>query len=414
MRALISIAVAMAFLCCSSGMVNASPLSFLLAPPAMKPAVSVPLLSRLPFLQQPDVSKNAPDVVLHSFGAETDGAGPYAGLIYENGVFYGTTEDGGAYNEGSVFEITATGTESVLYSFSGGADGGVPFASLIDVNGIFYGTTSAGGANGDGTVFEVTAGGVESVLYSFAGTNKNDGANPQAGLVYANGNFYGTTTVGGHYNGGTVFEVTPGGTESVLHAFTGNPDNGLGGYDPQAGLVYANGNLYGTTAYGGNITAGTVFEVTGGGAWSILYSFHGGKDARYPYAGLVYANNVLYGTTASGGKDNEGAVFEITSSGTERVLHSFTGGVNGASPYAGLVYANGYLYGTTWSGGQYDNGNVFKMTANGTTSVIHTFESSKKDGARPYAGLAYANGLLYGTTYGGGQYGKGTVFDISP
>ena len=139
-----------------------------------------------------------------------------------DGNFYGTTYFGGSHGFGTVFKVTPSGTETVLYSFAGGSDGEHPYAGVIQgSDGNFYGTTYQGGASGYGTVFKVTPSGTETVLYSFAG-GSSDGANPEAGLTQgSDGNFYGNTSAGGASNLGTVFELTPGGTETILHAFAG-------------------------------------------------------------------------------------------------------------------------------------------------------------------------------------------------
>jgi uncharacterized repeat protein (TIGR03803 family) len=202
--------------------------------------------------------------VLHSFTLNTgDGVGPQAGLVIDAaGNLYGTTVGGGAFDRGSVFELTpgagGTWTETVLYSFGGG----VPQGSLIlDAAGNLYGTTYVGGVYGNGgTVFELRpkAGGgwTKKVLHSFNPNNGKDGHNPVAGLIFDTaGNLYGTTYGGGaHCTGcGTVFELTRtaggGWKEKILHSFSHNSNDG---FDPVAGLILdAAGNLYGTTAYGG-------------------------------------------------------------------------------------------------------------------------------------------------------------------
>jgi uncharacterized repeat protein (TIGR03803 family) len=200
--------------------------------------------------------------VLHFFGGRR-GAAVQAGLIDVGGVLYGAASTGGAYKKGAVFRITPTGSEKVLHSFSGSPDGWRPFASLIDVNGTLYGTTYYGGAyNNGGTVYSITTSGVEKVLYSFAGSP--DGSNPNAGLIDVNGTLYGTTVKGGAYRSdsgdgcGTVFSLTTGGTEQVLHSFGGTPDGAL----PYAGLIEVDGTLYGTTYIGGTYDQGTVFGMT--------------------------------------------------------------------------------------------------------------------------------------------------------
>jgi uncharacterized repeat protein (TIGR03803 family) len=197
--------------------------------------------------------------VLYSFNY-SDGAIPYAGLIADaSGNLYGTTESGGASSNGTVFQVTPTGSETVLYSFTG-TDGAIPLAGLIaDASGNLYGTTSSGGANGGGTVFKLTptqsGPWTENVLYSF---NYSDGAIPYAGLIAdASGNLYGTTESGGASNNGTVFQVTPTGSETVLYSFSSSD-----GADPDAGLIAdASGNLYGTTIFGGANDLGTVFKL---------------------------------------------------------------------------------------------------------------------------------------------------------
>ena len=222
--------------------------------------------------------------VLYSFCPQglpctTDGYYPRAGLIFDGaGNLYGTTDNGGTYHDGTVFELTpaagGTWTEKVLHNFNlNGTDGALPLGSLIlDAAGNLYGTTSNGGTyTSRGTVFELTptAGGgwTETVLHSFG--NGTDGVTPEAGLIFdAAGNLYGTTTGGGTYYGGTVFELTPaaggGWTEQVLHSF----GSGTDGAYADTGLIFdAAGNLYGTTDDGGTYTScpggcGTVFEIT--------------------------------------------------------------------------------------------------------------------------------------------------------
>ncbi len=411
MRAVVSIGTFAAFLLGSSGIVGASPLP---AQGSMRPALRIPRLSRMPFLRQPDSSKSVKDKLLHSFDSAngTDGSLPVAGLIDVHRVFYGTTAGGGKYGEGTVFEVTAGGAESVLYSFNpaNGTDGSAPEAGLIDESGVLFGTTSAGGKYGKGTVFEVTAGGTESVLHSFG--DGKDGAVPDAGLVDESGVLYGTTYQGGKDNLGTVFKVTAGGTESVIHSFASGKDGAF----PYAGLIDVSGVFYGTTNNGGTDNDGTVFEVTAGGAVRVLHSFSSSNgDGDFPQAGLLYANGVLYGTTSSGGTASAGTVFELTSGGTESVLYNFKGYPNdGNGPLAGLVYANGVLYGTTNNGGPNNDGTVFEVTAGGTESVLHSFNSSNGDGYYPEGGLLYANGILYGTTVYGGKYKDGTVFELTP
>jgi len=199
---------------------------------------------------------------LHSFDG-TDGAYPYAGLIQAtNGNLYGTTSYGGANSGGTVFKITPSGTLTTLYSFcsqSGCTDGESPLAGLVQAaDGNFYGTTYEGGAYDEGTVFKITPSGKLTTLQSFNGT---DGYYPYAVLIQAtDGNFYGTASLGGAYGDGTVFKITPSGKLTTLQSF-----NGTDGYYLYAGLVqHTNGTFYGMTSLGGDYGDGTVFSLSVG------------------------------------------------------------------------------------------------------------------------------------------------------
>lgn len=205
------------------------------------------------------VSASGTEKVLHNFKGGADGALPLGALIEVNNMLYGTTSLGGTSDDGTVFEISPTGANySVLYNFQGGTDGAFPFAGLTELNGTLYGTTQQGGEHNRGTVFAITAAGSEKVLHSFgAGT---DGTKPFAGLTALNGQFYGTTADGGSKNKGTIYAITPTGSEQVLHDFAGGP----GGRVPYANLTAMGGALYGTTLFGGRPGAGvgTVFKLS--------------------------------------------------------------------------------------------------------------------------------------------------------
>ena len=349
-----------------------------------------------------------------------------------DGNFYGTTVDGGTHNAGTVFKISTNGVLTTLYSFTGaGEDGDYPTAGLVQgSDGNFYGTTEYGGANEDGTVFKISTNGALTSLYSFTGTN--DGEYPQAGLVQgSDGNFYGTTSGGGTngYGDGTVFKISTNGVLTSLYSFTGAND----GANPYAGLVQgSDGNFYGTTSSGGTYSNGTVFKISANGALTSLYSFTGGNDGANPDGGLVQGSDgFLYGTTYNGGASSNGTVFKISASGALTTLYSFgtvtnTNGypLDGANPSAGLVQgSDGYLYGTTQYGGttarcgDNDAGTVFKISTNGTLTTLYSF-TAVNDGANPAAGLVQgSDGNFYGTTYNGGTVYDPlyrTVFKISP
>ncbi len=283
------------------------------------------------------------ETVLYNFCSEggsncTDGSRPIAGLIKDTaGNLYGTTQEGGANNRGTVFKLTpTTGQETVLYSFcsiSSCTDGWSPFAGLLqDAAGNLYGTTSYGGANTYGTVFKLEPPAqqdgtwTETVLYSFCtAVGCIDGAFPYAGLISDTaGNLYGTTQEGGALTGGTVFMVDATGNETVLHSFCTDSESGCtDGWYPRAGLLQdASGTLYGTTFWGGANTYGTVFKLEPpaqqDGTWTetVLHSFcsvANCPDGAYPLADLIQdAAGNLYGTTFNGGNANgAGTVFEL-------------------------------------------------------------------------------------------------------
>jgi len=305
---------------------------------------------------------------------------------------------------------------TVLYSFGGSPTDGVnPQARLTKLNGTLYGTTVAGGSGcyasgGCGTVFAIAKSGAESILHSFAGGE--DGAWPYAGVTAVNGVLYGATS-GGASSSGSVFSVTTSGSETVLHNFEGTPD----GSDPQASLIAAGGALYGTTVFGGSQqNRGVIFQIAASGAETVLHSFIGSRpghrDGKYPEASLLNVNGTLYGTTYEGGDFDKGSVFKVTSSGSESVLHSFKGwATDGSYPRAGLVYVNGMLYGTTSGGGigrcngcgnHEHYGTVFAITPSGKERLIYKFKGYPNDGAVPDAQLLYDNGTFYGTTESGG------------
>lgn len=365
-------------------------------------------------------------IVLYSFGGGTDGSGPSCSLISDSrGNLYGTTEAGGAYGYGTVFKVSPTGTEKIVYSFMGYPDGESPYAGLItDANNNLYGTTGGGGEVQSGTVFEITSNGREKILHSFSSLNQ-DGYAPYSALVMdKQGNLYGTTAFGGtNYGGecsgtgcGTVFTLGTSGVEEVIHNFDGYDD---GAYPFAKLIIDGAGNLYGTTAVGGSQDLGVAFQLKTSGAIRI-FDFRANKGGSDPAAGLVRdAAGNFYGTT-SRSPQNWGTVFKLTKSGKYAVLHTFMSGADGATPYGDLLLGDdGNLYGTTSYGGscsQYSGGcgTVFAITSDGTEKVLYSFAGGA-DGAFPSAGLVQDSaGNLYGTTGSGGTFNFGTVFKITP
>jgi uncharacterized repeat protein (TIGR03803 family) len=348
-----------------------------------------------------------------------NGANPYVGLTQgPDGSLYGTTIDGGAYSAGNVFKIAPSGRLTSLYSFcaqNNCPDGQYPDTVLaLGMDGSFYGTTQSGGTNGGyGTVFKITPGGVLTTLHSFDAT---DGAAPYGSLVLAiNGEFYGTTNVGGTFGGGNVFKITAGGTLTTLYTFCSQAGCADGQY-PVGPLVQgSDGNIYGTTHAGGNNSCtdgcGTVFKISLSGKLTTLHSFDA-TDGDYPYGGVVEGRSgIFYGTTGGGGANDAGTVFEMKS-GKLVTVHSFDV-TDGATPYALMLGSDGNFYGTTSAGGKSSRGTLFSITPQGSLTTLHTFGGG--DGALVYAGLLQGtNGLFYGTTYfGGGSDDDGVVFSLN-
>ena len=353
-----------------------------------------------------------------------------------NGFLYGTGGD----NNGGVFKISTTGALTALHSFDGPGDkdGEANHAALVlATNGNFYGTSQGnsggcGGPNGTcGVFYSVTPSGVFTVLYDFCAVtggpyNCQDGTTTEVALVQAsNGDFYGTNQVYGGYNAGTIFQLTAGGKLTTLHSFCANgsyedcPD----GNGPYSALVQGkDGNLYGTTSYGGaNYFDGTAFKITTGGTFTTLHSFSADGDlGYYPTGGLVQAaNGKFYGVTAEGGTTGGGTFFSMTTSGTVTTLYSFcTVGscTDGTSPISVVLGSDGNFYGTTAGGGVNSLGTIFKVTQSGTLTTLHSF-----DGADGVGGtlMQDTNGTFYGTSpTGGAGYPNcntcsGTVWSLS-
>ncbi len=389
------------------------------------------------------------ETVLYNFCAQTscvDGYVPYGSLVADTtgNHLYGTTYEGGANGYGEVFELTNSGgswSQTVIYSFLGpsNSDGAYPFAGLVlDASGKnLYGTTYQGGASSQGTVFELSnSGGTwkETVLHTFDDLSGSDGYYPYGTLVFdAAGNLYGTTQAGGKFGDGVVFQLKPSGSKwiyKLIHTFPGTN----GGYVPYSGVVVdqKNGYIYGTTYYGGVVwNVGVVYqlrEVSGVWISNIIYTFLGDTLGQYPESSLATdtAGN-LYGTTLYGGNFNLGSVFKLTlganNTFTQKVIYSFKGYANkdGAYPYyAGVTLdAAGNVYGTTYQGGSsaannLNYGTVYKLTA-GTykESVLWSFGTTG-DGYNPFHDAILVNGKLYGTTNSGGLHGGGVVYEVTP
>lgn len=357
--------------------------------------------------------------VLWSFSGSPDGALPQGALIRgSDGNYYGTTQNGGTNNSGSVIKMTPAGVVTILYSLYSVTDGAFPQAALVQgSDGDFYGSTTGGGNGNCGYVFKITPTGTYTVLHAWAG-NTSDGCKVAGPLIQgSDGNFYGTTSVGGTVGAGTVFKITPTGTETMLHSFAGGAD----GITPnRGGLIEGNdGNFYGMTSAGGTASYGTVFQITPMGTESVLYTFsgNGGTDGGRPASGLVKASNGNFYGTSTGVSSGGGTLFEISPTGTRTTIYSFP--LNGPNTPVGLLIApDGNFYGMSSGGGTYNQGAAWKVTPSGVETTLYSLKGGTSDGSLPLAGLVIgldgSDYNLYGTADLAGAHNFGTVFKITP
>jgi uncharacterized repeat protein (TIGR03803 family) len=376
---------------------------------------------------------------LFTFGyADGTGYGPI--VQGTDGNFYGIG-GGGKYGFGEVYEISPAGKLRTLYSFCAAPyacpDGESPNSLMQAANGNLYGTTQYGGAYGEGTIFQLTTGGDLTTLYSFCAENQAncpDGREPWGFAQGTNGKLYGTTSTGGIYDSGTIFEITPAGELTTLYSFCAKPSctDGVG---PGVLRLAPNGNLYGLTYASDCTGCGTLFEVTPAGKLKVLYTFSG--VGTYPEGVLLGTDGNFYGTTYyTECCTLGGIVFKITPDGTETTLYTFCSQTNctdGELPLGGLTEGtDGNFYGTTVFGG-IDNcssfpfkgcGAIYKITPGGDLTTLYSFcpQTNCPDGSFPNAPPMLAtNGTFYGTATAGGDQlqacyftggGCGTIYTL--
>jgi uncharacterized repeat protein (TIGR03803 family) len=346
---------------------------------------------------------------LYSFTGAVDGANPNGLVQYNNGSFYGTTQNGGSNSSGTIFQMTPAGVVTTLDSFNDtGAGGFAPEAGLVQgADGNLYGTTELGGANGFGTIFKTTTNGNLTTVYSFDG---GDGAFPDEPMILAtDGNFYGSTSSGGIDGDGEIFRLSPKGALIQFAWF-----DYVDGLNPNKLVQGTDGSLYGTAFDGGTNGDGLIFDVATNGAMATLYSFSFAGGGLLPSAGLAQApGGSFYGTTYEGGTYGNGTAFTMSPDSVVTTVYSFTGGNDGSHPSADLVQAaDGNFYGTTVDGGAYNYGTVFRWAPGGELVTLLSFDGY--NGANPQTPLVQGtDGSLYGTTQNGGASGNGAIFRVN-
>ena len=357
-------------------------------------------------------------VTIHTFDAATDGNVTYPALVQgADGKFYGVNSTGGRSNNGTIFSLNANGGSfDTLNTFTQSDQGTKPEGGLVQArDGNFYGTTNTGGSGGYGTLFQaVPSTGKLAVIATF--TNGDPGGSPVGTLIEGiDGYLYGTAQYGGADNDGTVFRASTAGDASTFATITG----GLTGVYPQSDLIQAtDGNFYGTTFVGGANNLGTLFQVTAAGTVNVLYSFTGNADGSGPLRGVVQGTDgAFYGICNTGGTYASGAIYRIVVSGstvTATGLYSFLPQFGDGSNALGnlLLASDGNLYGTTAGGGANGDGTIYRITETGGYAILYSFTDGT-DGGFPVAGLTQgSDGRLYGTT--AGQNGSaGTVFVVN-
>jgi len=373
---------------------------------------------------------------LFSF-ASTNGLSPNQLVQTRDGAFFGTTYGGGVagsacsstFKCGVIFRFSLTSGLQVIHYFRG-SDGGNPVTGLIAAEGGFYGTTYYGGAGFGGTVFRLSAAGL-STVYAFGASG--EGQQPNSLIQASDGNLYGTTESGlGAAAFGAIFRLTPGGALTTLKAYNGrHPAEGI---LPQGIIEASDHNFYGVVGQGGSTTAlGSIFQLSPTGQYHTLHTFRR-SDGGILDAGLIQANDDnFYGVTSAGGDPRYchsavvpgcGTVFRIASDGAFTVLHRFIQS-DGASPNAELFQAaDGLLYGSTYGGGPFTTcpgspianlgcGTIFRLSLGGSFTTLYSFDGF--DGANPGSPLIQGlDGSLYGTTDRGGTSGAGTIFRLTP
>lgn len=426
-------------------------------------AAALLLAASIPACAQTDKSPTdkAPTYsVLYTFTGGADGFAPFGNnplAIDREGNVYGTTIYGGDFIQycqpgigcgpvgspscdigcGVVFKVNRDGKESVEYAFNGVATEQYPQTNVIrDEEGNLYGSVSS-------IVYKINPSGHETDLHQFTGNG--DGSGSTAGLIRdREGNLYGVSSGDGVADGGpygcpnylepygscgVVFKIDPRGRETVLYAFTGGADGG----GPIGALVRdEEGNLYGTTLNGGDVSSpactanlkgcGVIFKIDRHGKETVLHTFEGVGYAPSEAAGLTLdRDGTLYGTTRYGGQgpnpSGYGTVFKLERNGKYTTLYKFTGKADGGSPTGPPLLIGKDLYGTTAGGGKLDDdpngggppfggtsGVIYKLDQSGKETVLYTFQG-KADGAYPISQLAQDDeGNLYGTTFYGGTF----------
>jgi uncharacterized repeat protein (TIGR03803 family) len=400
--------------------------SFVFAIAALVVAGSVTVASAMPGQRVPLAARPARPVavrdsgaytVLYAFTGQPDGAVPQGGVAMDNaGNIFGTTASGGANLDGSIYELSPSGstyTERVIFSYTG-PDGDQPQSTPLDVGGDIVATAPYGGFDSDGTVIRLTPAGngyKKAVVHQFMG---KDGSGPVGGIVHKGNLYYLPLVLSGANGAGAIDSLTPVTLKStVQYSFMGGSGGGL----PNTRLEPdGKGGYYGTTGVTGGANS-TVYDFTPGGPVVNMYQFFGAANGTSILGVTRGKGAILYGTTNLGGKYGFGVLFKLTPSGsgyTEHVLHDFGASQDdGTYPLGTVLVVGNTIYGTTSYGGANTAGTIFKIGAAGKGySVIYNFMNAS--GASPTGDLLWSKGAIYGVGYAGGPGLQGVVYRYVP
>ena len=315
--------------------------------------------------------------VLHYFGGPNDGAQPLSGMMYSDGILYGTTSGGGNFGTGTLFSFSpSSGDFEVLKHLNQSTDGGHPTSAPVIANGALYGVLSDGGQFNGGTIYSIQVDGTDfNVLHAF---NSQEGTHPVSGLNYVKNKLVGATLVEGSFSFGTIFSISLEGSDfQILHTFSQDE-----GCNPRSSPILLGNDLYGATSYCGNSTdsgPGTLYSLRlDGSSFDVLYRF-GVLDGKNPSGTLIESGGVLFGTTEAGGAYGKGTLYSMNKDGTNyQILYEFEG-IHGESPKSGVILVDNTLFGTTALGGSQNQGTIFSVATDGSgLMTLHEFGSANE------------------------------------
>lgn len=357
---------------------------------------------------------------LHDFGSGWDGSHPMGDLLYDGTYLYGMTHYGGVNDKGIIFKIMPDGTNyQKIWDFDYAPTGSYPDGSLITDGTFLYGVTVRGGGSDNGVIFKIMPDGSNYTnIFSFSG-GSGTGDEPIGDLLYDGTFLYGTTSMGGTGNGGTIFKILTDGTGyEKLYDFNGSND----GLFPRAALISDGTFLYGMTELGGSYSSGTIFKIkTDGTGYQKLFDFDGSNNGYRPQGSLVTDGTNLFGMTPSTGvNDLSGTIFKLLTDGTgyEKLFEfdapSQVGNMTGSHPLGSLLYDGTYLYGMTINGGEISSdGTIFRILPDGTDfTKLWDFSGGFTEGSDPSGSLITDGYFLYGMTYWDGNHNEGVVFKL--